>query len=147
LQLKKEIADFTAKHQNDSWYDDLSMDYIGNWFMLNIFKPILVFFNQYTYFMYCMVRYFYLILLEIVSPIAIVCLLDEKYHNYFQTWFRYMVICFLMLPAFAIANKFCDLAVTTVFGAGQFDLLPLLAGFLLKLMLLRTSKKYIMQLI
>lgn len=148
-QLNAEQAKFTVDHSASPTTMGIHTD-PGYWAdYLNIFwwKPCLVFLNQFAYFMYSMVREFYLILLEIMAPIAFACLLDKEYHSYFFTWLKYLVICFLMLPAFSIANYMATEGTHAVFGIGAYSLLPIICEFLLKVRLLSAAKKYVTNLI
>ena len=61
-------------------------------------------------------RYIYLLLLELVGPVAIICMLHPQTRGYFLTWTKNLFICHLLLPAFYLANYFSDLL-----GSRTFD--------------------------
>jgi hypothetical protein len=146
-QLSQEQLSWVSKHDSMYWTAKLDIDYITDYIMIYWIKPLLVAFDQFVYFMYAMIREFYLILLEIVAPIAFVCLLDKDYHTYFFTWLRHLIACFLMLPAFLIANYMSITATSIVFTDDGYTLLAIVCGLLLKWRLLSASKKYVTQLI
>ena len=94
---------------------------------------------KYLLYMFSSCHYVYLILLELVAPIAVVCALDKSTFSYFQSWVRNMIICYLMIPALIIANLFAD-SVLTVLNDSVFNIpigsigliIFLLLGVLLK---------------
>lgn len=68
------------------------------------------------YLLYMCGRYIYLLLLELVGPVAIICMLHPQTRGYFLTWTKNLFICHLLLPAFYLANYFSDLL-----GSRTFD--------------------------
>ena len=94
---------------------------------------------KYLLYMFSSCHYVYLILLELIAPVAVVCALDKSTFSYFQSWVRNMIICYLMIPALIIANLFAD-SVLTVLNDSVFNIpigsigliIFLLLGVLLK---------------
>ena len=90
-------------------------------------------------YLYCTVmvgRYIYLLMLEIAAPIAIVCLLDEKTQTHFYAWLKHMFCCYMMLPAFMIANAFGDAMVLTFFD-NPYSFVSMIFQFIAKLYLFK----------
>jgi len=110
-------------------------------------NPIFYWFNKYLYSFFMVGRYFYLLMLEIVSPLAIVMLLNEKTHQYFMTWGKHMMICYLMIPFFLLANKFADTIINSIFTGEITIWFALLTSFLLKLSLFKVVNSRLYNLI
>lgn len=56
-------------------------------------------------------RYMFLLLLELISPVAIACFYNESTRTYFYQWCKNLLICYLMVPAFILASQFADVIV------------------------------------
>lgn len=108
--------------------------------------PILAYAIKYMYALFLAGRYFYLLLLELVAPIAIVCSIDEKREKHFETWLKHMLVCYLMIPAFLLANAMGDIMNIAFFGESA-GVMTLLAGFVMKLSLFGAAKRYVTQLL
>ena len=109
---------------------------------------------KYLLYIYASCHYVYLILLELVAPIAVVCALDKSTFSYFQSWVRNMIVCYLMIPALIIANLFADKVMDvlddSVLNApiGSIGLmLFLIVGVLLKLKVFSFSMSSVLKLI
>lgn len=50
----------------------------------------------------------WLLLLELIAPVAIVLMIHENTRSYFYTWLKNMIICYLMIPMFLLADKFSN---------------------------------------
>jgi hypothetical protein len=109
-------------------------------------KPALALAVRWLYALFLCGRFLYLLLLEIVYPIAWVSLLHEDTSKWFWGWASNMLVCFLLVPAFLIANKFADTAVITVFD-DPFTLIGILAQFFLKLYLLKRAGELVFKLL
>lgn len=104
---------------------------------------------KYIFFFFAAGRYLYLILLEIVTPLAIVLYLDEKTRNYTHTFLKNLFICYMLIPAFLIANAFGSIISDNIMhmvGENKYSLLGLLFAFIFKLFLFGKSVKYCNQL-
>ncbi|WP_246867119.1 hypothetical protein [Parabacteroides distasonis] len=110
---------------------------------------ILLYATKYIFFFFAAGRYLYLILLEIVTPIAIILYLDEKTRSYTHTFLKNLFICYMLIPAFLIANAFGSIISDNIMhmvGENKYSLLGLLFAFIFKLFLFAKSVKYCNQL-
>lgn len=86
-------------------------------------------------------RYLMLLLMELVGPIAIVCLLNDDTRSSFFTWLKGMFGVFMLYPGFIIASVFADEYVANLITADKFPAFILVIfSFILKLSLLATVK-------
>lgn len=65
-----------------------------------------VFIFKYTYTFFILGRYMWLLLLELVAPIAIVLVIHEGTRSYFYSWVKNMILCYMLIPMFLLADKF-----------------------------------------
>lgn len=65
---------------------------------------ILLYATKYIFFFFASARYLYLILLEIVTPIAVILYMDEKTRHYTHAYLKNLFVCYMTIPAFLIAN-------------------------------------------
>lgn len=117
---------------------------IADYTMTVLVAPPIYWATKYMYSLFIVGRYFYLIMLEIVSPVAIIMLLNERTHQYFMTWAKHMFICYLMIPCYLLANQFSDTLINTMFNNEVTIWFALLSSFLIKLSLFKivNSKLY-----
>ena len=80
-----------------------------------------VFLFKYTYTFFILGRYMWLLLLELIAPVAIVLMIHENTRSYFYTWLKNMIICYLMIPMFLLADKFSN-EVAGFFMEGKEDM-------------------------
>lgn len=73
-----------------------------------ILMSIGVFIFKYTYTFFILGRYMWLLLLELIAPVAIVLVIHENTRSYFYTWLKNMLICYLLIPMFLLADKFSN---------------------------------------
>lgn len=86
-------------------------------------------------------RYLMLMLMELVGPIAIVCLINNDTRSSFFTWLKGMFGIFMLYPGFIIASVFADEYVANLISADRFPAFILVIfSFILKLSLLATVK-------
>lgn len=67
-----------------------------------------VFIYKYTYTFFILGRYMWLLLLEMVAPIAILLIINENTRTHFYTWVKNMLICYMLIPMFLLADKFSN---------------------------------------
>jgi hypothetical protein len=72
---------------------------------------------KYIFFFFCCGRYLWLLMLEIVAPIAIVLSLNEKTFGIFMTWVKNMLVCYLLIPFFLMADVFSEEIIKVMFSA------------------------------
>jgi len=109
---------------------------IADYVMTMWFRPAAAMCVKYLYCVVMVGRYVYLLMLEITAPIAIICLLDEKTQAHFYTWVKHMFCCYMMLPAFMVANAFGDAMVLTFFD-NPYSFVTLVVQFIAKLYLFK----------
>lgn len=94
-------------------------------------------FYMYAQTLFIVGRYMFLLLLELISPVAIACFYNESTRTYFYTWCKNLLICYLMVPAFILASKFSDAIVCEyVMNTSWNVVLQVLFSLALKLSLL-----------
>lgn len=67
-----------------------------------------VFLFKYTYTFFILGRYMWLLLLELIAPVAIMLMIHESTRTYFYSWLKNMIICYLLIPMFLLADKFSN---------------------------------------
>lgn len=67
-----------------------------------------IFIYKYTYTFFIVGRYMWLLMLELIAPIAIVLVIHDSTRSYFYTWVKNMIICYLLIPMFLLADKFSN---------------------------------------
>lgn len=77
-----------------------------------------VFLFKYTYTFFILGRYMWLLLLELIAPVAIMLMIHESTRSYFYTWLKNMIICYLLIPMFLLADKFSN-EIATFFMEGK----------------------------
>ncbi len=112
-----------------------------------ILKPILYYAIKHLYIVALFIRYAYLILLEIVAPLAIVCLISEKTQQYFFNWLKNMMVCYLLIPGFMLADAFGNAAHIGIREGDRYTFIPMIMIFLLKLALFKNISQKITNLI
>lgn len=73
-----------------------------------ILMSVGVFIFKYTYTFFILGRYMWLLLLQLIAPVAIVLIIHENTRSYFYTWVKNMLICYLLIPMFLLADKFSN---------------------------------------
>lgn len=106
---------------------------------------LLLYATKYIFFFFAAARYLYLILLEIVTPIAIILYLDEKTRHYTHAYLKNLFVCYMMIPAFLIANALGSVIAENIMqmcGQNKYTMLGLFFAFVFKLFLFAKSVKY-----
>lgn len=91
---------------------------------------------KYLYFFFVCGRYLWLILLQIVGPIALVLSLHKNTFSFFTAWCKNMFLCYLMIPAYMIANVFSESVIEQFFSTqnlNEYGLLGIIGVLVLKL--------------
>lgn len=127
-----------------SFFFDTLPDIFAYFYIIYL-KPALAIVVRWIYGVFLCGRYVYLLLLEVAYPVAFVSLLNEDQAPRFYTWLGNMFTCYLMVPAFLIANAFADGVVFTVFD-DPYSFFGIMAQFILKLSLLGKATQYVFKL-
>ena len=139
------------KHTQDEQLSSISgilnlligLDFIST----GIVKPALCFCIKHLYILTAFGRYAYLLMLEIVAPIAIVCLLSEKTQQYFSNWVKNMKVCHLLVPGFMLADSFGNLVWKVLLETYQYTFIAMIMVFIIKLYLMNFIGRRIINLI
>lgn len=97
----------------------------------------------YNYVMHIFVatRYLMVLMMELVGPIAIVCLLNNDTRNSFFTWMKGMFGIFMLYPGFIMASVFADEYTAKLISNSVWPAFVLVIfSFILKITLLATVK-------
>ena len=81
-----------------------------------ILAPIGIFVFKYTYTFFIICRYMWLLMLEVVAPIAIICLIHNDTKQYFMAWIKNMFLCYLLIPLFLLADLFSNAVALAMMG-------------------------------
>lgn len=106
--VKKQVLAVQAKEASGLTFDIPNVTDIIWQFLTATAMSIGVFLFKYTYTFFILGRYMWLLLLELVAPIAIVLIAHENTRSYFYTWLKNMIICYLLIPMFLLADKFSN---------------------------------------
>lgn len=109
---------------------------------------ILIF--KWTYTIFITQRYMWLLMLELVAPIAIILVIHENTRTYFYAWLKNMIICYLLIPMFLLADLFSN-EVAFILTSGQMEgsvdiLCTIVLVVIIKLKCFATVKQYKSQL-
>lgn len=148
--IKQFVYDYIDEVQrNNNWFgQQLQEVLVLPWSIFGY--TIVLYATKYVFFFYASGRYLYLILLEIVTPIAVILYMDKDTRNFTHSYLKNLFICYMLIPAFLIANTFGDLISSNIMhmiGANKYSLLGLLFALIFKLFLFAKAVKYTNQLI
>ena len=104
LVHEKELEGTSFDHMNSGTF---VFSYIFK-ALTGIALTIGLFLFKYTYTFFILGRYMWLLMLELVAPIAIVLCIHEATRSYFYTWIKNMIICYLLIPFFLLADAFSN---------------------------------------
>lgn len=116
--VKQQVLAVQAKEA-----EGLTMDipFVTDWIFKGLSAIVMsvgVFLFKYTYTFFILGRYMWLLMLELIAPVAIVLMIHESTRSYFYNWLRNMLICYMLIPMFLLADKFSN-QVATFFMEGQ----------------------------
>ena len=108
LSIDEAIVTFTKDYIEDvqrrhNWVGQQIQEVIMLPFNIAAYT-ILLYATKYIFFFFASARYLYLILLEIVTPIAVILYMDEKTRHYTHAYLKNLFVCYMTIPAFLIAN-------------------------------------------
>ena len=153
-QLVNKLAPSGAYNHNDHIFhlaesmieDSQNMD-LADAVVSGPFKAISgIFACAYNYVMHIFVanRYLMVLMMELVGPIAIVCLLNNDTRSSFFTWMKGMFGIFMLYPGFIMASVFADEYTAKLITNSVWPAFVLVIfSFILKLSLLATVKSMV----
>lgn len=106
--VKQQVLAVQAKEAEGLTFDIPSVTDILWKALSAVMMSIGVFIFKYTYTFYILGRYMWMLLLELIAPIAIVLMINENTRSYFYTWLKNMLICYMLIPMFLLADKFAN---------------------------------------
>lgn len=127
--IEKNIQNFIASEAKEMEQNESTLDKIkaGFFQVINPFDGwgakiygqislVSIYLLKYIFFFFCCGRYLWLLMLEIVAPIAIVLSLNEKTFGIFMTWMKNMLVCYLLIPFFLMADVFSEEIIKVMFS-------------------------------
>jgi len=102
---------------------------------------------KYIYFIFCCGRYMWLMMLQLLAPLALILAMSEKTISYFYTWLKNMLLCYLLIPFFILADAFSEsisVVISNSFDHSSHSMMVVLLMVLLKINLFAivTKKTY-----
>lgn len=97
---------FLSKKESSLW--SMSIGDIIDYSAALTVQPFLVLIEQWIYGMALLYRFYFLGLVKMTAGFAIVSLLNENTKQYFFTWLKALLICYLLIPAFLFANAMME---------------------------------------
>ena len=137
LEKEYDAASQTMGRQGDFFgiFSILQLDLAIDLLVTTAIKPWLCYGIKHLYILTVFGRYAYLLMLEVVAPIAIVCLISAKTEQYFYTWLKNMMICYLMVPFFMLGDAFINLLWIMFAENDRYTFFIMLMAFISKLWL------------
>lgn len=156
-QATNMMIDLFAAHEkkvNNKILDNLSFDVdiitVLSKAVSGILMAIGIGIFKFIYTFYIAGRYMWLIMLELVAPLAIVLIIHENTRTYFYNWLKNMIICYLLIPMFLLADKFSNELTTGFFEGSEITSLSLIflifTGIFVKIKMFATVKSRASQL-
>lgn len=138
LKVLEKEAQLVSENIGSSFWSILKLDIIAiDALGTAILKPLLYYAIKHLYIIALFSRYAYLLLLEIVAPLAIVCLISEKTQQYFYNWLKNMVVCYLLVPVFMLADSIGNLTHIGISEGSRYTFIPMIMILILKLYLFK----------
>lgn len=148
--IEQFVYDYVDEVQrNNNWFGQQLQEIIMLPVSIMLYT-IVLYATKYIFFFYAAGRYLYLILLEIVTPIAIILYMDKDTRSFTHAYFKNLFICYMLIPAFLIANTFGTIVSDNVMHMmylNKYSSMGLLFALIFKLFLFAKAVKYTNQLI
>lgn len=149
LSIDEAIKTFTIDYLEDTqrqsnWFGQQIQEIIVlPWCIFTY--TVLLYATKYIFFFFASARYLYLIFLEIAMPLAVIFYMDEKLRHYTYTYLKNLGVCYMLLPAFLVANAFGSLISDNVMHmiyANKYTMLGLFLSLIFKIFLFGKAVKY-----
>ena len=128
--------------ETSTWDIGKKLSIITNYYIILLFKPFIILLEQDAYSLYLMLRYLYLMILQLFGGVALALYLDKETRNYTFTWLKHMIFNYSMIGVFGIVNFFAD-AVIDIFitnnSVYSYNILLIAFGLVIKLFLFKKS--------
>lgn len=135
--MSRDLTEFQKTYKEGvSWLDPIPV--VFNYILCFLINPAISLVYSYMYSVCALTRYMYLLMLEIAAPIAVICLLNKRTEQYFYTWAKNMLVCYLMLPMFMLAIAVGTVASSAaILGGYKFDIFSMFFQICIQLALIR----------
>jgi len=146
---ERDAADKSVLEQVDEKLNPVTklekyIDFLIMWFTMEIYIFCL-YILKYIYFFFCAGRYLWLIMLELLAPIAVILAISPKTINYFFTWCKYLFVCYLLIPFLLIADAFGEALIKVIangFDMNEWGVLPVIGMVIIKISLFGSVNKF-----
>lgn len=128
-----------------SW--DTMMQDMSDYIRIYCIAPLMLFIDNYLFSFAISGRYIYLILLEMIAPLAVLSLMYKSTENWFFSWLKNMMICYMLVPGFMLANFFATQLFEVLVGNGDMGILMMLFMIALKMYLYKKVAEFTSRLI
>ena len=140
--FKALAAEVALLMENEPTIWDLSPGDLLDYTASLAIQPLVILIDQWIYGLAVLYRFFFLGLGKMTSGFAIVSLLNENTKQMFFTWLKALLICYLLIPAFLLANAMMEAVKSLYLSDANFNwyislLIVVIAG---KLLLFASSK-------
>ncbi|NKI28207.1 hypothetical protein HCG49_16765 [Arenibacter sp. 6A1] len=140
---RAEAEDYQEKMKTTfAWEIGKKAVIVVNYFLIMLIKPFFILLEQDTFSLFMMLRYLYLIILELFGGVALALYLDKETRSHTFTWFKHMLFNYSMVGVFGIANFFSDTTIDIFVGNNSvyaYNLVVMTFGLVVKLFLFKQS--------
>lgn len=106
--LKEAMRMQEQMDRTSAWDISSKLSIIINYYVIIMIKPFFILLEQDAYSMFLMLRYLYLLILELFGGIALALYIYSQTRSHTITWLKHMLFCYALLAVFMMANFFAD---------------------------------------
>jgi len=156
MSAGKAITTYETNYVKDQYKDAGIMDYVNpgkaistvaDGFFNGAFYMALLYANKYVFYFFAAGRYLYLLMLQVVAPLAVVCFLSKDLKQYAFNFLKHLTICYLMIPFFFLAYAFAGkISEVFIVNLDHYGKMALIITFVLKASLLKKAQTFVREL-